>query len=256
MTQHVLNCLPSRNTERDWTFSDARQAGLLALDVIPASVDLREDWWAIGNQGNTGACVGWAVADSALRWLFVKANRLDKAELLSVRYVWMAAKETDDLSSRPTTFIETGTTSVKAAMDVVRDYGIVLDTLLPFANGQLYTGAMHVFYAHAASLRIASYFNLGRDLQDWRSWIVNRGPIITRLDIDQTWIDANKDNANLNVYQPDPAGQGHAVALVGYTEDYFIVRNSWGTDWGDGGYAYASNAYAAAAFTEAYGVTV
>lgn len=57
MTQHVLNCLPSRNTERDWTFSDARQAGLLALDVIPASVDLREDWWAIGNQGTTGALV-------------------------------------------------------------------------------------------------------------------------------------------------------------------------------------------------------
>jgi C1A family cysteine protease len=32
------------------------------------------------------------------------------------------------------------------------------------------------------------------------------------------------------------------------------VRNSWGTDWGDKGFAYASLAYAQDAFTEAYGV--
>ena len=45
--------------------------------------------------------------------------------------------------------------------------------------------------------------------------------------------------------------------FVGYDQSMFIVRNSWGTDeWGDKGFAYASNAYAAAAFTEAYGVHV
>ena len=46
------------------------------------------------------------------------------------------------------------------------------------------------------------------------------------------------------------------MALVGYTADRLIVRNSWGTGWGDKGFAYASFAYAQAAFTEAYGVTV
>jgi C1A family cysteine protease len=34
------------------------------------------------------------------------------------------------------------------------------------------------------------------------------------------------------------------------------VRNSWGLAWGDKGFAYASDAYAAAAFTEAYGVVL
>ena len=45
------------------------------------------------------------------------------------------------------------------------------------------------------------------------------------------------------------------VALVGYTPDRFIVRNSWGTGWGDKGFGYASLAYAQDAFTEAYGVS-
>ncbi len=46
------------------------------------------------------------------------------------------------------------------------------------------------------------------------------------------------------------------MSLVGYTKDYFIVRNSWGKDWGDGGFAYASDNYAAEAFTEAYGAVL
>ena len=46
------------------------------------------------------------------------------------------------------------------------------------------------------------------------------------------------------------------VALVGYVNGRFIVRNSWGTGWGDKGFAYAADTYAQPAFTEAYGVVV
>jgi len=31
---------------------------------------------------------------------------------------------------------------------------------------------------------------------------------------------------------------GHAMAVVGYLEDSFIIRNSWGASWGDSGYCY------------------
>jgi C1A family cysteine protease len=34
------------------------------------------------------------------------------------------------------------------------------------------------------------------------------------------------------------------------------VRNSWGTNWGDGGFAYASYEYAKTAFTESYGIFI
>ena len=60
----------------------------------------------------------------------------------------------------------------------------------------------------------------------------------------------------LDVYKPKTARGGHCVALVGYTPDTFIVRNSWGTSWGDKGFGYASLDYAQAAFTEAYGIQV
>ena len=36
--------------------------------------------------------------------------------------------------------------------------------------------------------------------------------------------------------EPEPAG-GHAFAIVGYNELGFLVQNSWGTDWGDNGFA-------------------
>ena len=108
----------------------------------------------------------------------------------------------------------------------------------------------------AAQLRIGAYFNLGRNLIDWRIWLATKGPILTRLDVDDAWYDATVKQGKLDEYQPDTARGGHAVALVGYTPGRFTVRNSWGTGWGDRGFGYASLAYAQAAFTEAYGVQV
>jgi len=83
-----------------------------------------------------------------------------------------------------------------------------------------------------------------------------KGPILTRLDVDDTWQDATATKGNLDDYKADAVHGGHAVAIVGYKPGRFIVRNSWGTTWGDKGFAYASLAYAQEAFTEAYGVEV
>jgi C1A family cysteine protease len=40
---------------------------------------------------------------------------------------------------------------------------------------------------------------------------------------------------------------GHAMVLVGYDDhdDHFIVRNSWGVNWGDSGYGYVPYAFVA-----------
>jgi C1A family cysteine protease len=255
--KRILNCIESLNTQNDWTFDTALDAGVLAIAPPPPSVDLRADWWKIGDQKSTGSCVGWASADSVLRWHFVKAGRIAPEETLSPRFIWMAAKETDEFKSRPTTFIETDGTSLKAALDIARKYGVVKDSLLPFSTGRLYQADTMTFYAIAAQLKISSYFNLGRTLSRWKNWLANHGPILTRLNVDDTWDNALENLGHLAEYQLGTGRGGHAVALVGYTPDYFIVRNSWGTTtWGDQGFGYASYNYAKVAFTEAYGVSL
>ena len=78
------------------------------------------------------------------------------------------------------------------------------------------------------------------------------------LNVDATWDGAKATHGLLDVFQPGTIRGGHAVALVGYRADgRFIVRNSWGTAWGDNGFGYASEAYITGAFfNESYGVTI
>jgi hypothetical protein len=255
--RRILNVRPSEKTEEDWGIEQAEEANLVAAaPPVPATKDLRADWWKIGDQGSTGSCVGWASADSVARWHLVRVGRIARPDFLSPRFVWMAAKETDQFTTRPTTFVEEEGTSLKAALDIARKYGLIRDALLPFATGKLYGGSAKTLYAIAAQLKILAYFNLGTNLTAWRTWLATKGPILTRLDVDDTWQNATATKGMLDEYKQDTAMGGHAVAFVGYRPGRFIVRNSWGMGWGDRGFGYASLAYAQEAFTEAYGIEV
>ncbi len=255
--KRILNVVPSEGVEQDWGFEHAADADVVAAAPrVPPSKDLRAAWWSVGAQGSTGSCVGWATADSVARWHLVRAGKITRTDRLSPRFVWMAAKETDQFNSRPTTFVEAEGTSLKSALDVARKFGLVQDRLVPFASGRLYSGDAKTLYAVAAQLKILAYFNLGTNLTNWRTWLATKGPILTRLDVDSTWQAATETKGVLAEYDEESAMGGHAVAVVGYGPGRFVIRNSWGTGWGDGGFAYASLAYAQAAFTEAYGIAV
>lgn len=254
--QRIFNALPSPGRDRDWTFASAVSAGVIAALPPPEAIDLRCDWWPVGDQGRSGSCVGWATADGPLRWHFSKAGRLAESEGLSVRQVWMGAKELDELRT-PASYLEAFGTTIKSALDLARDFGVVPESLLPIDSPRLYQGDPKAFYTTAAQRRIASYHNLGLAGPVWRSWLANSGPIVARLDCDAAWFKAAATGGRLSGYVRPDEPKGHAVAIVGYTPDHFIVRNSWGdTGWGDRGFGYADNAYAKAAFTEAYGVVL
>lgn len=255
----VVNLVPSRGVETDWNYTDALGASVLAAPAaLPKSVDLRRAWWTVNDQGSTGSCVGWATADGVMRYQLVTANRLAKTAMLSPRFVWMASKETDEFVLRPETFIEEAGTSLKAAADIVRKYGCALEDELPFHLGTLmHTGSANTFFASAATRKAASYFNLDRNLQQWKSWLATQGPILAGLAVDATWDNATATQGKLDVFDPTTVRGGHAVCIVGYTATRFIVRNSWGTTWGDKGFGYASPAYVNGAFfAEAYGLTL
>jgi hypothetical protein len=171
----------------------------------------------------------------------------------------MASKETDQFTTRPETMIEAAGTTLKAAVDILRNFGAGPEALLPFHIATaMYTGNENTFFATAATRKIASYFNLQRNLPNWRAWLAAHGPVLVGLNVDHTWDNATATGGNMDTFQPNTVRGGHSVALVGYRADgRFIVRNSWGTAWGDHGFGYPSEAYINAAFyTESYGVTL
>eukprot|EP00877_Chromochloris_zofingiensis_P004388 jgi/Chrzof1/13950/Cz08g19040.t1 len=68
------------------------------------------------------------------------------------------------------------------------------------------------------------------------------GNVLTPFYLSKGFRDFFNNPANKNkVYKPGPNTQfeeGHAVVLVGYNndEEYWVVKNTWGPDWADGGF--------------------
>jgi C1A family cysteine protease len=241
----------SRETENDYGPEKAH----LADAPLPDTVDLRQDWHAVPDQGHTASCVGWTVADSLLRWHLVKDGKLGPDQRLSARHVWMAAKETDQREAYPSTFLEQDGTSLKAGLDVVRKFGAVLESELPWDG--LAAGSPEDYYRSAKSRRIMAYFNLGDDsvpdrrvhFPEWRKWLARSGPVVVLIKLDR-----HVPAARLDTFDPDSVTGSHAAALFGYGPDHFLLRSSWGPRWGEAGYARMSLDYTANAVIESYGV--
>jgi hypothetical protein len=264
----VLNVGPSPDRASDHTPAAALEEQDLRPVDPPERVDLRAPWYTVGDQHKTGSCVGWALADSVMWRQLVRAGQLAEEDRLSPRFMWMAAKEMRAKLTEaeggpgwhPTTFLEQGMTDVKSALDVARTFGAALEVDLPF-DGELYPGQIEHFYDSARQRKITHYYRLdpadeppSEWFAHWRRWIHQHGPVLIVVGVDRNF----GDNAPepLEALDFDSVSEQHAAALVGYEPSGFIVRSSWGSDWGDGGYKLASEAYLDQATVESYGVVV
>jgi hypothetical protein len=250
---------------------DAIEGGRLRDVAPPEAIDLRtgRPWYRVGDQEHTGSCIGWALADSVMRWQLVDAGRLAKRQKLSVRFIWMASKEwqaqrlgrkyptlTETLTEwQPSTFLEEATTAAKDALEVARHLGVVTEPMLRW-TGHLNLGPEPEFWRRAAEFKLDAYYSvtaagLDERLLRWRQWISQHGPLIIVVATDSSLLAGDKI---LREFRPRQHRGLHACALVGYTTEHFILRNSWSKKWADRGYALASPAWLGGAVRESYGV--
>jgi len=70
----------------------------------------------------------------------------------------------------------------------------------------------------------------------FRNALENGHPVVLGVRLHATWW---RPEINGRIGMPATGSRdfgGHAVLIVGHRDNHFIVQNSWGSDWGDGGF--------------------
>ncbi|MBU2574434.1 MAG: C1 family peptidase [Elusimicrobia bacterium] len=86
-----------------------------------------------------------------------------------------------------------------------------------------------------AAYKVGAYASVSQKLAAIKSALANYGPLPTAL---MVYEDFMHYKSGIYSYTTGKKLGGHAVLLVGYNdaEQYFIVKNSWNTKWGEEGY--------------------
>lgn len=237
---YKLPTLPS-----PWDPRDYRYDNLVAAAPpmgLPSVIDYEENLPPVFDQGKLGTCVA---ASSA--WGFKAAEEISQGDFpaggLSAAFLYAMCKQMDGIPNQAGTYI-------RVAMKVLQQYGICSEALYPYST---LTSDVNVpappntLLQVAQNYRIQTYAQLAsptdNDLQArvgiLKQAIAREGPIEAALLVIENFLDVKGPDYII----PDPEGYllgGHAVCLCGYDDSRqaFLLRNTWGTTWGDKGYAW------------------
>ena len=101
-----------------------------------------------------------------------------------------------------------------------------------------------VSYAEAARFKVLDMQQVKVKLDAWKHCLADGYPIVFGCVLFDSFDDCNKRGGVVPMPNPRDVGRGehgrHAMLCVGYSDvdQVFIVRNSWGDDWGVKGYCY------------------
>ena len=219
----IIGLYPDPPDERD----------LLLRRVLPRgpvveSIDYREVLRPIRDQGEEGTC--GAFSGAAMKEAQEYAD-CGLVEHLSPRYIYHYAKQYDGLGGRE------GTT-LRAVMEALHNHGVCVENTWPYSPKSPGRKPNHAD-KEAEVFRIETYAKL-TTLLDMERCLAVEGPFLIGLDIWEGWLKAKAT-------VPDPPRRyfsmgGHAVLACGFDahQKQLLIRNSWGAEWGEGGYAWLS----------------
>jgi papain like protease len=75
-------------------------------------------------------------------------------------------------------------------------------------------------------------------LEDARKVLSAGCPVHVSMNTGGAFSDIGRDGMFNAAEAPSGQHGRHAMLMVGYTGNFYIIKNSWGTDWGDNGYCY------------------
>ena len=177
------------------------------------------------NQGMCGAC-----------WAFVAAGSAEGAVGISTgRPVTLSVQELIDCSTEFNRGCNGG--NPMFAYDYIREYGLSLWKEYPYADLQNPSCQSTAGYTKAM---INYDLQVPPDDEVELKWYVSRGPVA--IGVCGTDLDFMYYGGGIFDSPRCCSAQNHAMLIVGYGVDadsdtpYWVVQNSWGSFWGEGGY--------------------
>lgn len=200
-------------------------------------MDLREWDSPVDDQFQLGSCVGNAIANAYE--LQVRVQYPDEFVELSRLFIYYNSRtivgETNE---------DTGTT-VRAGVKAVRLYGICSETVWPYNVEKFDDRPSLASYKDAKFRNIKAYQRLYSDA-DTMDAITQKKPVVIAADVFDEFMYLDSNNSTVPMPTDHFSGSGHAMCIVGYDKDRaaYLVKNSFGTEWGDMGYCWMPFDYA------------
>ena len=236
---HFYGYVPDVKDASDFQYQSMRMSSA----PLPAMVDLRHFCSPVRDQGQLGSCTGFAIAVGQREFLLNKLGQpFVQLSPLFIYYEERLREHTvsQDAGAQPRDGYKT-LAKMGCAPEADDPYNVAAFTKPPSKKA----------VADAAAYKIASYHRLN-GLMDIQTNLAGGNGCVLGIKV---YASFESDAVAKTGKVPMPAAGeqlmgGHAVFCAGYQTDSsvagggaLIVKNSWGTSWGDGGYFYLPFAF-------------
>lgn len=219
--------------------------------TLPESVDLRGCFRPAQNQGTQCSCLSFAMT-SVFEYA-MKNNSSEEIDL-SEAFLYYNSRlkdECDDVS----TSLDSGS-RFKPTVEALYEYGIAREEFCQYDENEFTTKPSNDAYTDAATRKLIKALNVTKNVRDIKSALSEGYPVVTSFELCESFANASGNGyvqlptdeeveKHFNGEQAETKHSSHAMVITGYSDQLqrFIVRNSWGKDWGDNGYCYIPYSY-------------
>jgi C1A family cysteine protease len=211
--------------------------------ALPKSVDLREYCADIRNQGNLGSCTSFS-SSALLEFYFRKKGQTTPR--LSPLFIYYTERAIMDAGQRArgekarALGMDTGGSSYLACYALTH-FGACPESDMPYQDGK---AALRVVPSEKAQADAAKYKPTTmaqiKTIQGMKKALADGHAFILGMKVYKSFMTkaVARTGKMMTLGDREESVGGHSVMCVGYDDakEAFIIRNSWGKDWGQDGY--------------------